>query len=499
MPPLPVEHWPFRLHTRIDSDMSLSFSPDEVVAVYISCAGLSLVSLRFEAAENHKDIKTRLFEMADVDPFRAYIDERNSSWTCRPLEDRVTLYFANLNALRAFLEALSHVRVTDRVSHGILHEERHWNPHDVQEFSDLRVRRYLQEPTGRIPIEILSEIFILLPLARNQRDRSSPLLLLRICATWRTVALSTAALWRQPSFIINKFLLSRWSSSEEFCIARFHPPPFAGVHSLKLSTLQSQLVPFLGGARPIFHSLQSLSLELPYFELHQRNSLPSLCCSAPLLQTLIIESSFVVVGRTDAHGFPVVAFNHGTLAHVPAHLCLDACLHTFILRRDHYDYPRTPSPSVRFQPWLFDRSPTLNDSTVMLLHVLGAHTRTERSGRYHLPLTPGPLRLKTTRAAAIMVLKHLFELHRSRQITVNSRRTLPPSTGSFPVAMRMCKSSVQVPCARALLSLRAIGSLGWLMVWRARFGVDAQRACALDGGARRARTEGGEEEESGKS
>ncbi|KAJ7020984.1 hypothetical protein C8F04DRAFT_921283, partial [Mycena alexandri] len=67
--------------------------------------------------------------------------------------------------------------------------------HDVQAFSDLRVQRYLQEPIGRLPIEILSEIFILLPLARNQRERSSPLLLLRICATWRTVALSTAALW----------------------------------------------------------------------------------------------------------------------------------------------------------------------------------------------------------------------------------------------------------------------------------------------------------------
>ncbi|KAJ7038496.1 hypothetical protein C8F04DRAFT_1179515 [Mycena alexandri] len=324
MPPLPVEHW----------------SPT--------------VSLRFEAAANNKDIKPRLFEMVDVDPFRAYIDEpqsyiEDSSWTCRPLEDRVTLSFANLNALRAFLEALSHVRVTDRVSHGILHEERHWTPHDVQAFSDLRVRRYLQEPIGRLPIEILSEIFILLPLARNQHRARSPAVTLSL-----------------------EFEVFSYHASEELRIARFHPPPFAGVHSLKLSSPQSQLAPFLGGARSIFHSLQSLSLELPHFELHQRNSLPSLCCSAPLLQTLIIESSFVVVGRTD--NTLLTAFPWSRLT-----TCVLLQRGKFILRRDHYDYPRTPSPSVRFQPWLFDRSPTVGLLSTSFLLILALMTQTHRA------------------------------------------------------------------------------------------------------------------------
>ncbi|KAJ7038513.1 hypothetical protein C8F04DRAFT_1255793 [Mycena alexandri] len=224
MSPLPVEHWPLRLHTRIDTEMPLSFSPDEDVAVYICGAGLSLVSLRFEAAAGNKDIKPKFFEIADVDSLRGCIDRTTSSWTFRLHKGSVlvTLSFANISALDAFLNTLSYVRVlhghssvTSHYSHHIPipSTEKYFAVHDVKGFADLRAAVYLRAPIHVLPIEILSQIFVFLPPAQSQHDRSSPLFLLRVCATWRAVALATAALWRRPSFVINNSFFRADSSN----------------------------------------------------------------------------------------------------------------------------------------------------------------------------------------------------------------------------------------------------------------------------------------------
>ncbi|KAJ7715628.1 hypothetical protein B0H16DRAFT_1741785 [Mycena metata] len=399
MPPSPVEHWPFRLHTRIDSDMlsPLSFH-DEDVTVYICAAGLSLVSLDFVAATNNKDIKPKLFKIADVDTLRGCIDRTTSSWTYRLPKDRVVLendpvgvklMFANPCALDVFLIALSYVRI----AHGHSSLEPDFS-HDIPSTENLaatldvttmyinrREEAYRRAPIHVLPIEVLSLIFVFLPAARNQYDRTSPLHLLHVCATWRAVALGTAALWRRPSFTIARSFFGNASDnacrqmlewvararsptvalslaldlpSEELRMTRFNLSPLAVVDSLRLSAPQSQLVPFLEDDSPVLRSLTSLALELP--ELDLGTSLPRLCQATISLRTLTIQSPFGFVGGLRLPSNPLLtAFPWSRLTtlslvvFLPISIwmpvfaqCLSLKNATFALRRDPYDYPLKP-------------------------------------------------------------------------------------------------------------------------------------------------------------
>ncbi|KAJ7682326.1 hypothetical protein DFH06DRAFT_292533 [Mycena polygramma] len=52
------------------------------------------------------------------------------------------------------------------------------------------------DPVARLPLEISSEIFLqTLPLSEEPNPRHAPILLLRVCSAWNTIAISTPALW----------------------------------------------------------------------------------------------------------------------------------------------------------------------------------------------------------------------------------------------------------------------------------------------------------------
>ncbi|KAJ7177741.1 hypothetical protein C8R46DRAFT_1212482 [Mycena filopes] len=367
MPPLPKEHWyadqfllascdpsdrPFRLHTRVEMtpqiSESLSLASDEVVCVYICGAGPNLVALHLEAVPRDKDGARELL-LPDVDTLCGTADLTTFSWSFKANAPsfEIKLRFSGPHHLDAFLFALSfvrllHCRTAVPFSPGtILSTENHFDKtNDVRRFYTMRSTVYRKASTEVLPTELLSEIFSLLPPSSSQRVRAAPLLLLRVCATWRAVALATASLWRHPSFIIGpsftctdtnnscyqmlswltrakssnltlslKFEQTYYLVNEALIATRFIPPPFGAIRTLNISSPQSQLLHFLGHEFPILHSLESLSLEIPSFDLRTLPSSLTLCRSAPLLRKLTIKTYHFQQwnGRPDLPSNPLLA------------------------------------------------------------------------------------------------------------------------------------------------------------------------------------------------
>ncbi|KAJ7166904.1 hypothetical protein C8R46DRAFT_1034882 [Mycena filopes] len=209
MPSLPNEHWPFRLHTHLETTSvvptSLFFPLDGKVCVHIRGAGPNHVFLSFEGVGNTGG-SPNLLEIPNVDTLLAAVDTTRSSWTWKSKLALITikLCFPSSKHLHGFLFALSYVRLSDftetRLPSPIPLPETRPTQQDIQRFSEMRASVYGRQATiAVLPVEVLSEIFSLLPSSGHRRSNfASTLLPLRVCSEWRSVAIGTATLWRTP-------------------------------------------------------------------------------------------------------------------------------------------------------------------------------------------------------------------------------------------------------------------------------------------------------------
>ncbi|KAJ7188207.1 hypothetical protein C8R46DRAFT_1205391 [Mycena filopes] len=334
---------PFRLHTHLETTSvvptSLFFPLDGKVCVHIRGEGPNHVSLSLEGVGNTSG-SPNLLEIPNVDTLLGAVDTTMSSWTVKPKLVQITikLCFPTPELLDAFLFALSYVRLSDfiepRSPSTIPLTERRLTHQDVQRFSEMRVSVYrLQATIAVLPVELLSEIFSLLPssgrhspLLPSGHRRSafaSTLLPLWVCSEWRSVAVGTATLWRTPpTFTLLPSFFRRgggaqavlWLNRAKGCnvalsiksptgsrglvdLLRSQPPPsiqpsespFTAVQSLDLTCHPSQLVGSIGA---LFHSLKLLRLDiLPHSGRRPEPSyIFTLFRSAPLLRDASITA-----------------------------------------------------------------------------------------------------------------------------------------------------------------------------------------------------------------
>ncbi|KAJ7033314.1 hypothetical protein C8F04DRAFT_957825, partial [Mycena alexandri] len=164
-------------------------------------------------------------------------------------------------------------------------------------FLDLRTTHAeVKCPIHRLPVELVSEIFLFCPPSNGRPARLElPLLLLHVCAKWRAVSANTSGLWRTSSFTLGRSFIDHpenhhaqmasWLARvkaptaslsitvdgspnvphEAFRFARHNPSLFTLVRNLHISTPHSQLLNLLSGGGP---ALESLSLLIS-----QRNSM----------------------------------------------------------------------------------------------------------------------------------------------------------------------------------------------------------------------------------
>ncbi|KAJ7166893.1 hypothetical protein C8R46DRAFT_1034872 [Mycena filopes] len=346
MPSLPNEHWPFRLHTHLEAisvmPTSLFFPLDGKVCVHIRGEGPNHVSLSLEGVGN-TDGSLNLLEIPNVDTLLAAVDTTRSSWTWKPKLVQITikLCFSAPELLDAFLFALSYVRLSDfiepRSPSTIPLTERRLTQQDAQRFREMRASIYSRQATiAVLPVELLSEIFSLLPssgrrsplLPSSGHRRSafaSTLLPLWVCSEWRSVAVGTATLWRTPpNFTLTPSFFYRGGGAQAvlwlnrakggnialsiksllhsrgiFDLLRSQPspsiqpsePPFTAVQSLDLTCRPSHLVGSIGA---VFPSLKLLRLHIMCLPRSGRGPEPSyllnLFQSTPLLRDASITA-----------------------------------------------------------------------------------------------------------------------------------------------------------------------------------------------------------------
>ncbi|KAJ7188220.1 hypothetical protein C8R46DRAFT_1205403 [Mycena filopes] len=346
MPSLPNEHWPFRLHTHLETTSvvptSLFFPLDGKVCVHIRGEGPNHVSLSLEGVGNTSG-SPNLLEIPNVDTLLGAVDTTMSSWTVKPKLVQITikLCFPTPELLDAFLFALSYVRLSDfiepRSPSTIPLTERRLTHQDVQRFSEMRVSVYRRQATiAVLPVELLSEIFSLLPSSGRHSPLlpsghrcsafASTLLPLWVCSEWRSVAVGTATLWcTPPSFTLTPSFFYRGGGAQAllwlnrakgsnvalsikspllsrgiFDLLRSQPSPFiqpsqspfTAVQSLDLSCRPSHLVGSIGA---VFPSLKFLRLHIICLPRSGRGPaepsyLLNLFRSAPLLRDASITA-----------------------------------------------------------------------------------------------------------------------------------------------------------------------------------------------------------------
>ncbi|KAJ7166922.1 hypothetical protein C8R46DRAFT_1219299 [Mycena filopes] len=361
MPSLPNEHWPFRLHTRLQVTSvvhnSLSFPLGAKVCVHICGAGPNLVSLSVEGVSNTGRRPDPL-EMPNVDTLRGKVDRTTSSWTIDVNISRVTikLRFPDCQALDAFLFALSYVRLLDfietRSPSTISLTERRLTQGDVQRFREMRASIYSRQATiAVLPVELLSKIFsflpssgrhsLLLPSSGHRRSAfASTLLPLWVCSEWRSTAIGTVSLWRTPPTFIFTSSFFRYGGGAQaalwlhraksttvalsikvpspppgqlLALLGSHPLPFTTVRSFQLVCPPSQLHSFLGHGGSALPSLEALSLkiDIPFPGIGPSYGCLQLCRSAPLLRDASIEThlqtSLRLLAAFPGHNFDLSA------------------------------------------------------------------------------------------------------------------------------------------------------------------------------------------------
>ncbi|KAJ7033287.1 hypothetical protein C8F04DRAFT_1261099 [Mycena alexandri] len=268
-------------------------------SVDISGAGLSCTTLRVHGRGS--DMPKILHILSDSD---ITINKQTLTWAAsmgrhQPMYE---LRFTTLRLLEAFLFALSFVRYLNAKtipSGGLAAARRvvmtaadHRYLQDLSDiFLDLRTTHAeVKCPIHRLPVELVSEIFLFCPPPNGRPARLElPLLLLHVCAKWRAVAANTSGLWRTASFTLGcSFIdhqgnhhaqMASWLARAKaptaslsitvdeshnvahkaFRIARYNPSLFALVRNLSISSPRSQLPNLLGGDAP---ALESLSLAI---------------------------------------------------------------------------------------------------------------------------------------------------------------------------------------------------------------------------------------------
>ncbi|KAJ7177739.1 hypothetical protein C8R46DRAFT_1212475 [Mycena filopes] len=404
MAPLPTQYWPLRLHTRLELSFvvakSLSCPPNANVCVHIRGAGPNLVSLSLKGVGDGGR-STNLIEIPDVDTLLGKVHRPTSSWTFNSSAPRNTikLCFPSCETLNAFLFALSYVRVSHSARNHTLSiipfTERRLTQQDIDRFIHRRAIIYRRASIAVLPTEVLSEVFSFLPHSKDRGDSlQSPLLLLRVCSEWRSVAIGTPNLWRTPpTFTFRPSFFSRGGGDQILLwldrakgskvalsiavphrlgpeIPHFlgsHPSPFTAVRSLRLVCPPSQLQPFLGPVGPAVSSLEALSLHIVYLPGSQSSqSSLELCRSAPLLRDAWVETRlqtrFRLLPAFPDHGLDLPAlFPWPQLTRLTMRLRLEfsAWVHIitqctsleagqFVLFDDHSPYPMRPVTL----PWL---------------------------------------------------------------------------------------------------------------------------------------------------
>ncbi|KAJ7188222.1 hypothetical protein C8R46DRAFT_1205405 [Mycena filopes] len=344
MPSLPNEHWPFRLHTHLETTSvvptSLFFPLDGKVCVHIRGEGPNHVSLSLEGVGNTSG-SPNLLEIPNVDTLLGAVDTTMSSWTVKPKLVQITikLCFPTPELLDAFLFALSYVRLSDfiepRSPSTIPLTERRLTHQDVQRFSEMRVSVYRRQATiAVLPVELLSEVFLFLVHSGDQAPTfGSTLLPLRVCSEWRSVAIGTASLWRSPpTFTFSPSFFRRGGGTQAALwlerakgrnvdlsitiptrfslkiphLLQSNPSLLTPIQSLILICPPSHIQPLLGPAGPSLSFLQVLSLQilLPVPGTQPSYGPLELCRSAPLLREVSLETDWASCPR---HTFNLLA------------------------------------------------------------------------------------------------------------------------------------------------------------------------------------------------
>ncbi|KAJ7177735.1 hypothetical protein C8R46DRAFT_1029338 [Mycena filopes] len=232
------------------------------------------LSLSVEGVGNTAASPDRL-EMLNIDTLCGKVDRTTSSWTIDVNISRITikLRFPDCQALDAFLFALSYVRLSDfietRSQSTTPLTERGLTQRDLQRFRDRRALAYRRSPIAVLPVEVLSEIFSLLPSCGHRRSAfASTLLPLWVCSEWRSVAVGTATLWRAPPrFTLVPSFFRRgggaqavlWLNRAKGCDVTLSikcPLNSRGIFDL----LRSQPAPFIQPSESPFTAVQSLDL-----------------------------------------------------------------------------------------------------------------------------------------------------------------------------------------------------------------------------------------------
>ncbi|KAJ7177752.1 hypothetical protein C8R46DRAFT_1212486 [Mycena filopes] len=281
MPSLPNEHWPFRLHIRLQMasfvHSSLSFLLGAKVCVYIRGAGPNLVSPSVEAVGT-----TGRPEMPNIDTLRGEVDRTTSSWTIDEYipwiaYNRITikLTFPDCQALDAFLFALSYVRLSDfmetRSPSTIPLTERRLTQRDLDHFVETRAALYCTARISVLPMELLSTIFLFLPDSGGQLPTfGSTLLPLRVCSEWRSVAMGAPSLWRTPpTFTFHSSHFHRGGGFRTllwFWLERAKSSKIA-LSIRVFNTLPSEISHLLGSQPNPFTAVRSLNLICTWWSL----------------------------------------------------------------------------------------------------------------------------------------------------------------------------------------------------------------------------------------
>ncbi|KAJ7200042.1 hypothetical protein B0H12DRAFT_1244528 [Mycena haematopus] len=256
----------------------------------------------------------------NVDTLDAIVDEVTLSWTVEstsPRPRRLELRFATLRQLKSFVFALC-FSLGEYLQGGQSCGGRYRRllPRKLEEiFVQLRSKaQAAQYSFNALPVELIAEIFLFCAPSVCRPDRlSAPLILLQVCSMWRSIAAVTAALWRTPSFSLNRsfidnqdnhrFQIASWftrakstaialSLTVEEALSLTHeslaPFLFELVRTLHISSPHSQLYKLFEGSGGST-ALESITLTIsaPHLEwaLHVH-----LCLSAPLLRNLTIHA-----------------------------------------------------------------------------------------------------------------------------------------------------------------------------------------------------------------
>ncbi|KAJ6568748.1 hypothetical protein B0H19DRAFT_1133891 [Mycena capillaripes] len=269
----------------------------------------------------------------------------------------------------------------------------------------------LLSPLRAIPPEILQEIFVACLPTRHcaiMHAAHMPLLLGRVCSGWRTILLSTPALWSSVHVVVPPIdsgpqelleacaLLKMWLQRSGDCplsISIFVPIAF-----------DKNLPPFVDIIVPYSRRWMSLQL-LPA----TREELPGLWDLAsedvPLLQTLEIADNIYEIPDPRALRFLSVApiLRHLTIKYFQADVSIPRC---------HWE--QLTSLSLESQRFFYN----LDASQVMEL--LGQCVNLAYC-RLAFPIgSPGPLTVASTPALPQVVLSHLHTLSMAGEVSTNA-------------------------------------------------------------------------------